>query len=311
MTVQIRVLFVVLVVALGGCVEKPLPAGAVFADRVLAAMDSGLYAVGDDWRAARAQAVASTRNSATPEEALAPLRLALAHAGRSHSTLSRNAEAAPTPAQSPTMPTVTRDGRLAVVRVPELYGGDATTAQEYARSLIAGIKEAAVAGSCGWIVDLRGNTGGDMRPMLAGLTPLLPNGIVGSSQARDGSRIPISVTDGMVDIAQERAFAQVETAKFPGPVAVLLDAYTASSAEFAAIAFIGLENERSFGTRSMGYSTMNVTIPIDSYTLLLTVGIDVDRTGKAYPSGVAPDERVAGSVDTAAAAAAWIRARCP
>lgn len=313
MTTQIRVLLVVLVVALSGCVETPLPAGARFADRVLAAMDSGLYATGEDWRIARAQAVANTRHSQTPEDALAPLRLALATAGRSHSSLAKNTEGSPSQAPAPAamMPTVKAgSGRIAVVQVPELYGGDATIAQEYARSLSSGIRDAARAGSCGWIIDLRGNTGGDMRPMLAGLTPLLPNGVVGSSVARDGARTYITVTDGTLRIGNEVAFSQQEPTKASGPIAILLDAYTASSAEFVAIAFIGLEYTRSFGTRSMGYSTGNVIFDIDSYTLVLTVGVDADRTGTTYPAGIVPDVRVARDKDAAAAATDWLSNRC-
>ena len=310
--VRIRVMFIVFVVALGGCVEKPLPAGARFADQVLAAMDSGLYATGEAWRTARAQAVASTRDSQTPEDAVTSLRLALATAGRSHSSLSKNPEGSPSPAQSQAaMPTVTgRSGRIAVVQVPELYGADDKIAHEYARSLSSGIKHAAQASSCGWIIDLRGNTGGDMRPMLAGLAPLLPNGVVGSIEARDGARTYVNVTDGTVQVGNEQAFSEPEPTKARGPIAILLDAYTASSAEFVAIAFIGLENTRSFGTRSMGYSTGNITFHIDNYTLVLTVGVDADRNGTPYPAGIAPDERVARNMDTAAAAVNWLSERC-
>jgi C-terminal processing protease CtpA/Prc len=312
MIVRIRVLLIVLVVALAGCVEKPPPAGALFADRVLAAMDSGLYATGEAWRIARAQAVASTRDSQTPEDALAPLRSALATAGRSHSSLYKNLEGSPSqaPSQAATPAVKANSARIGVVQVPELYGGDASVAQEYARSLSSGIKDAAQAGACGWIIDLRGNTGGDMRPMLAGLTPLLPNGVVGSTEARDGARTHITVTDGTVRVGSELAFSEEEPTKVPGPVAILVDAYTASSAEFVAIAFIGLDNTRSFGSHSMGYSTGNVAFRIDSYTLVLTVGVDADRNGTAYPAGVGPDVRVARNMDAAAAAANWLSERC-
>ena len=312
MTVRVRVLFIVLALAMAGCVQKSLPAGARFADRVLAAMDSGLYATGEAWRIARAQAVASTRDSQTPEDALAPLRSALATAGRGHSSLYKNLEGSPSQAPSQAaMPIVkASSARIGVVQIPELYGADAKVAQEYARSLSSGIKDAAPASSCGWIIDLRGNTGGDMRPMLAGLTPLLPNGVVASSESRDGVRTHITVTDGTVRFGNELEFSEEESTKVPGPVAILLDGYTASSAELVAIAFIGLENTRSFGTRSMGYSTGNVTFPIDSYTLVLTVGVDVDRQGKAYPAGIVPDVRVARNMDAAAAAANWLSDQC-
>ena len=39
----------------------------------------------------------------------------------------------------------------------------------------------------GWIVDLRGNTGGNMWPMLTGIGPILGDGTVGSFVAADGN----------------------------------------------------------------------------------------------------------------------------
>ncbi len=47
----------------------------------------------------------------------------------------------------------------------------------------------------GWIVDLRGNTGGNMWPMLTGIGPILGDGVVGSFVAADGN-IPWFYKDG-------------------------------------------------------------------------------------------------------------------
>lgn len=60
----------------------------------------------------------------------------------------------------------------------------------------------------------------------------------------------------------------------------------------------------------MGYSTGNVTFRIDSYTLVLTVGIDADRQGRAYPAGILPDVRIARDMDATAAAVDWLSHQC-
>jgi hypothetical protein len=40
----------------------------------------------------------------------------------------------------------------------------------------------------GWIVDLRGNSGGDMWPMVAGLGPIIGDGVLGAFVAPDGRK---------------------------------------------------------------------------------------------------------------------------
>jgi C-terminal processing protease CtpA/Prc len=152
----------------------------------------------------------------------------------------------------------------------------------------------------GWIVDLRGNTGGNMWPMLSGIGPILGDGAVGSFVAADGNvtwfyqdgktgtRNPAGLETVSLTLDQAPALnAMSPTA----PVAILVDSSTASSAEAITIAFHGRPNTRFFGSKTAGKSTAVQPFKLDDGAeLYLTTAIDADRSGKPYPDGFTPDE---------------------
>ncbi len=150
----------------------------------------------------------------------------------------------------------------------------------------------------GWIVDLRGNSGGNMWPMLTGIGPILGDGAVGSFVAADGN-ITWFYQDGKTGT---RDPAGLETVSLTmedkpvvsapsGPVAVLVDNSTASSAEAITIAFHGRPNTRFFGDHTAGKSTAVQPFKLDDGAeLYLTTAVDADRSGKPYPDGFTPDQ---------------------
>jgi carboxyl-terminal processing protease len=153
----------------------------------------------------------------------------------------------------------------------------------------------------GWIVDLRGNTGGNMWPMLAGIGPILGDGSVGSFVANDGNvswfyqdgktgtRNPAGLETVSLTLQEEPVLQTPSVA----PVAVLVDSSTASSAEAITIAFHGRPASRSFGSRTAGKSTAVQPFKLDDGAeLYVTTAIDADRSGKAYPDGFSPDQVV-------------------
>ncbi len=156
----------------------------------------------------------------------------------------------------------------------------------------------------GWIVDLRGNTGGNMWPMLTGIGPILGDGPAGSFVAADGNitwfyqdgktgtRNPGGVETVSLNLDEEPALRTPS----PAPVAVLVDSSTASSAEAITIAFHGRPDTRFFGTHTAGKSTAVQPFKLDDGAeLYLTTAIDADRTGKSYPDGFTPDQIVSTS----------------
>jgi C-terminal processing protease CtpA/Prc len=79
------------------------------------------------------------------------------------------------------------------------------------------------------------------------------------------------------------------------PVVVLIDGGTASSGEAVAIAFQGRPRTRFIGSATRGLSSSNEGFELsDGANLVITVGLDVDRTGRSYADQVLPDETIEG-----------------
>ncbi len=149
----------------------------------------------------------------------------------------------------------------------------------------------------GWLVDLRGNDGGNMWPMLAGLGPLLGEGDLGSFQVPHGGSGTWFLKDGRIysrgsngeAVMSRIPASRVTSADLPW-VAVLFDRGTSSSGEAVAISFAGRQRARSFGEQSAGFSTSNSRIPMsDGAALFLCTSVEADRTGRRYPVGLDPD----------------------
>ncbi len=174
------------------------------------------------------------------------------------------------------------------INVPAYGGGDPAAARAYATRVHDGLAKTMDSATCGWIVDLRANGGGNMWPMLAALKPLLGNGGVGSFGGPRGSGMQWIAGSG-VDAAPPGVLSVLESAW----VAVLTGPRTASSGEAVAIAFRGRAHTRSFGQPTGGLSTANSRFGLpDGSTILLTIAVDVDRTGRRYGDKVDPDELV-------------------
>jgi C-terminal processing protease CtpA/Prc len=148
--------------------------------------------------------------------------------------------------------------------------------------------------SCGWIVDLRENLGGNMYPMIAGLGALIGEGDLGSFKDAKGNLTHWFYRNGASGEGNEAA-AKVSHPEFllspeETPVAVLIGPKTASSGEATALSFRGRPNTRFFGKPSYGLTTGNAIFPLsDGAMIILTGVVELDRTGKEYGGSIAPD----------------------
>ena len=185
------------------------------------------------------------------------------------------------------------------IEVPAFSGGDEAAdslALAY-HQMIEGIDTTDTV--CRWVVDLRGNTGGNMWPMIAGLGPILgadtlgmfvdPDSLIlrwfydeeGSAGLEDA---PITMVDTPYAVA----------GGLPN-VAILQDSVTASSGEAVAVAFRGRPFSRSFGSETWGVSTANAGFLLsDNAVIFLTVSTMADRNGVLYGERIVPDELVFG-----------------
>lgn len=223
---------------------------------------------------------------------------------------------------APPLPTARLlEGGIGVLAIPGHAGPNRA---EYVDSLHAHLGALDRGISCGWIVDLRQNTGGNMWPMLAGIGPLLGAEVVGSFtegqpgaawRYRDGrswlgDSAPPAVASGWGSAAPPRL------AHPDAPVALLVGRKTASSGEMTLLAFLGRPGVRTFGDSTAGFTSANTGAPLrDGATLIITTSYPRDRLGRRYPLRVAPDELVLAGDGGAAEggdvvldrAAAWLR----
>jgi carboxyl-terminal processing protease len=272
-----------------------------------------------DWPRVRAEALARAARAKTTVDTYDAIRFALASLGDHHSSLRLTPELerlepqpkSPAPKPTPASPFTGRyqpEGRLqklgdkqfALVVVTKAFPENERQFVRFETSLQHILADLDRAHPAGWVVDLRGNVGGNMWPMLAGIGPLLGEGDhLGEFFTVDGHSVWRYRNGVVTDIlnGKEDPYPAVEGApyKLEGTphVAVLIDRGTGSSGEAIAIAFRGRPNTRFFGDHTAGVSTVNETFALsDGATIWLTIGVQADRTGKQYLEGLAPDESI-------------------
>ncbi len=192
------------------------------------------------------------------------------------------------------------------------FSGSTDEAVVFADNIQRTIAQGTDDGKDRWVVDLSGNGGGNMYPMVAGIGPLVGNDILGYFIDPDGSETVWGYQSGFSYIGGTNN--PVTTVTDPGEildastkVAVIIDNVTASSGEAAAISFIGRPNTRFFGTASCGLSTANITYPLSNDALfILTVSTMADREKTTYGGQIQPDETFENSADLQARIEEWL-----
>ncbi len=173
--------------------------------------------------------------------------------------------------------------------------GDSISIQQYADSLQNQIKSIDNENLKGWIIDLRENTGGNCWPMIAGLGPLLGNGICGyfiDNRQNKSSWFYKNGESGIDSITitklSEKHYKLIDDSN---PVAVLTGRRTVSSGEVVVTAFHNKTKTRSFGESTGGLSTGNANYKLsDGSMIFLTSSIYADRQGNIFGKKIKPDE---------------------
>jgi hypothetical protein len=192
--------------------------------------------------------------------------------------------------------------RVGYLRVPEFGSADSTQSTAYADALQDAIRHLDARGVCGWVVDVRTNSGGNMWPMIAGIGPLLGENPVGWFVRPTGAREPWAYEGGASLYNNGRPLARASgtghVLRDPAaPVAVLTGARTMSAGEAVVVAFRGRPNTRSFGAATGGMSTGNESFDLaDGGRLVITTTLYADRTGRRYGAAIAPDVTLAAGV---------------
>ncbi len=195
---------------------------------------------------------------------------------------------------------------------------DSQLAYVAAENLREQVDKAIAATTCGIIVDLTENSGGNMYPMLSGLLPLFPDGLLLQFESAGGTRTAVRSNAGAIEFGNRQIFQAVQSkyASTPKrlPTAIILGQSTGSAGEMVAIAFKGRDNSRSFGQPTAGAVTGNTPFKLKHGGLLtLATSWTLDSQGRKYIEALTPDETIAGFNSASKArkrAANWVRLQC-
>ena len=281
---------------------KPTP--EAYGQRALSFMEYGYYSDDSGWKETRSIAQDKLKNAKSFEDTYPVIREAIAVAGGKHSKLRLPSEIESFREESklPVVSTDSEHNGILTVVLPE-YSQGAGKKEEYAEIVISWLREHTDAK--GVIIDLRGNQGGDMAPMIAALSPLLPDGDILGNKYSNGQMNRMTLKEGSFSGGSG---ITVESFKMPEnlPIAILTDEWTASSGEAVLLAFRGMKNVRTFGAPTAGYASVNTVYTLyDGAQLWLTVAADVCvRTGEVFcEDPVSPDVL---TEEPEKEAAAWI-----
>jgi carboxyl-terminal processing protease len=293
--------------------------------------EGALKSDGVDWQAARRAALAELPKKPREQDVYRAYRTVLYALGDNHTVHIQRAYFAQLSAAKPDnsastefVKTSVEPGGITRIDVREYASVNPKRFVADGLNALAMVEAALPPSTCGIIVDLSANTGGNMYPMFVALMPLLGIGTLMQHVDRHGKAFKFSwalddepsktwLGDGATLLKEraEKASAWNEAAK--RPIAVIQSRLTGSSGEATLIAMRGRSHVKTFGSPSAGYATSNKVIPLaDGSALALTVARMADRNGRVYDAQVSPDvDLSASNVSANQAAMQYLRETCP
>lgn len=281
------------------------PSAETYGKNALSTIDkNGIFAGNDEWKSTYNECLKMIENAKSYDDTYDAIRKALSVGGGKHSMLMTKSESQDTTeSYDEVLPTVSLDGDIAIIKLPDFLG-TAEAGQKYAKVAEDFIHENRDKIK-GVVLDLRGNTGGDMGPMATAVSSLLPDGELVYYHYRSYD-IPVTLKNGVVSNAGTGGKSLYPEEKLNVPVAILTDDMTASSGEALTLCFRGLENTRTFGTPTAGYTSVNMLYNMyDGAQMYLTVAFDKARTGEIFKeTPIEPDVATDSPLE---AALEWLR----
>ena len=281
------------------------PSAETYGKNALSTIDkNGIFAGNDEWKSTYNECLKMIENAKSYDDTYDAIRKALSVGGGKHSMLMTKSESQDTTeSYDEVLPTVSLDGDIAIIKLPDFLG-TAEAGQKYAKVAEDFIHENRDKIK-GVVLDLRGNTGGDMGPMATAVSSLLPDGELVYYHYRSYD-VPVTLKSGVVSNAGTGGKSLYPEEKLNVPVAILTDDMTASSGEALTLCFRGLENTRTFGAPTAGYTSVNMLYNMyDGAQMYLTVAFDKARTGEIFKeTPIEPDVATDSPLE---AALEWLR----
>ncbi len=265
---------------------------------------NGIYSGSDEWKSTYEECLKMIENAESYEDTYPAIKKALSVCGGKHSMLMTKSESQSTSdSYDEVLPTVSLNGDIAVIKLPDFLG-TAEAGRKYAKVAEDFIHENRDKIN-GVVLDLRGNTGGDMGPMATAVSSLLPDGELMYYHYRSYD-VPVTLKDGVISNAGTGGKSLYPDEKLKVPVAILTDDMTASSGEALTLCFRELENTRTFGAPTAGYTSVNMLYSLyDGAQMYLTVAFDKARTGEIFKeTSIEPDVATDSPLE---AALEWLR----
>lgn len=290
-----------------------------YVDEAIAGLDEGYYADSPEWDAAVAEALPDLYSADTIPDTYRLLSDLTKVAGGAHSFFSTPADVAaweqPYPSDRVPVPTVSYDGSVATVVVPGFSSANPSEIDRYLEAAAEIFTSQRARSSCGWVIDVSANTGGDLRVMLVALSPLLDDGVVEIFRERDGSMSDVVVGANSVSWGEEvwGTLPAEPTKLAMRPIGIVQSGATASAGESVIVAFTGQEGVKTVGSATGGFTTVNDGFELpDGAEVTLSFALMGDREGNFYEGPLVPD-RVVGHGDGSSQSVArdWVAGQCP
>jgi len=185
--------------------------------------------------------------------------------------------------------------KIAYIRVPSFQVYDKIQINYYAQSLYDSVAKLAFNEAKGFIIDLRLNGGGNIYPMLSGLSLLLGSDTIGYETDIDGAITRVwEIKNGNFIIGGYQTTEITTELKLKLqtiPVVVIIGPVTKSSGSMTAIAFKQRNNTVFVGEPTAnGYTTSNGYFQFaPNLTLNFATNFVADRSMTIYESTVNPD----------------------
>lgn len=299
------------ILAASGCSAPVAPTAAAspspssldgYVNSALTVMDKhGLNRDSDEWRDELARARDRARDIDSPLAAYALLRGAVRKAGGAHSFFLTPAATLASGEPIAVPKVETQDG-ISVLHLPALaapYGSD--DAESYLQAGRTAITTNAAATTCGWVLDLSDNGGGNGLTMLDVVGPLL------DIDRAIGFRYP----DGREEWLSPPGD---DAPRGLGSVAIVTSGVTSSAAEMVLAAFDRQADTVRVGQPSAGMTTSNQVFPLeDGAEIVLTTAWFMNRNGEKLDGPMEPGvdvPRGEGAQAAKLAAQGWVRSAC-
>ncbi len=182
--------------------------------------------------------------------------------------------------------------QIGYVRIVGLPMGDN---QKMASDIQNAVCNLVTEGAKKWIIDLRYNGGGNMFPMIEGITALVGNGVVGGTKGVTETESSVWRIENGDFYYDEQTVGLENACKLSSDpkIAVLTSVYTASSGEALAVILKNRPQTRFFGNKTNGKITATDWKQIDNLTAVsISVSYYKDREDKVYDKFVDVDETI-------------------